>query len=252
MAATDLQPDITAPGLNILAAWSEASSPTGLFSDNRVVKYNVLSGTSMSCPHVAAAAALLKAAHPDWSSAAIRSALMTTSTQTNNVGTPITDAIENPATPFHYGSGHFQPAKAMDPGLVYDSNYTDYLLFLCNYNNTVKNVDPSFTCPTKFTSPSNLNYPTVTASFIKGEVLVYRTVTNVGAEGSVYNLSIETPVGYSVKISPTTLNFVRSGERKTFTITIKPENRVTEDDYAFGSYTWSDGIHSVRSPIVVR
>lgn len=72
------QPDITAPGLNILAAWSEASSPSKLASDNRVVKYNILSGTSMSCPHVAAAAALLKAIHPDWSSAAIRSALMTT------------------------------------------------------------------------------------------------------------------------------------------------------------------------------
>ncbi|KAE9461967.1 hypothetical protein C3L33_06124, partial [Rhododendron williamsianum] len=73
-----LKPDITAPGLNILAAWSEASSPTKLPEDDRVVKYNIDSGTSMSCPHVAAAAALIKAIHPDWSSAAIRSALMTT------------------------------------------------------------------------------------------------------------------------------------------------------------------------------
>lgn len=71
------QPDITAPGLNILAAWSEASSPTKMAEDHRVVKYNILSGTSMSCPHVAAASALLKAIHPSWSSAAIRSALIT-------------------------------------------------------------------------------------------------------------------------------------------------------------------------------
>ncbi|KAL2494644.1 subtilase family protein [Forsythia ovata] len=246
-----LKPDITAPGLNILAAWSEATSPTKLFADNRVVKYNVLSGTSMSCPHVAAAAALIKAAHPDWSSAAIRSALMTTSTQSNNIGTPITDANGNPATPFHYGSGHFQPAKAMDPGLVYDSNYTDYLLFLCSYNNTAKNVDPSFTCPREFLSPSNLNYPTVAASFINGEISVHRTVTNVGAGGSVYKLSIGTPIGYSVNISPTTLNFKHSGEMKSFNITIKPEIGVTIDDYAFGWYMWSDGTHTVRSPIVV-
>ncbi|KAA8515010.1 hypothetical protein F0562_018203 [Nyssa sinensis] len=68
-----LKPDISAPGLNILAAWSEASSPTSLSADHRVTKYNIVSGTSMSCPHVAAAAALLKAIHPDWSSAAIRS-----------------------------------------------------------------------------------------------------------------------------------------------------------------------------------
>ncbi|VFQ88469.1 unnamed protein product [Cuscuta campestris] len=73
-----LKPDITAPGLNILAAWSEKSSPTKLDIDHRVVKYNILSGTSMSCPHVSGAAALLKAIHPHWSSAAIRSALITT------------------------------------------------------------------------------------------------------------------------------------------------------------------------------
>ena len=73
-----MQPDITAPGLNILAAWSEASSPTKLDGDHRVEPYNIMSGTSMSCPHASAAAVLLKAAHPDWSSAAIRSAIMTT------------------------------------------------------------------------------------------------------------------------------------------------------------------------------
>lgn len=75
------QPDITAPGLNILAAWSEASSPTKLEADKRVVKYNILSGTSMSCPHIGGAAALLKAIHPRWSSAAIRSALITSGEQ---------------------------------------------------------------------------------------------------------------------------------------------------------------------------
>ncbi|MBA0811058.1 hypothetical protein Gohar_002993, partial [Gossypium harknessii] len=73
-----LKPDITAPGLNILAAWSEASSPSKLPEDKRSVKYNIYSGTSMSCPHVSGAAALLKAIHPDWSIAAIKSALMTT------------------------------------------------------------------------------------------------------------------------------------------------------------------------------
>lgn len=73
-----LQPDITAPGLNILAAWTEADPPTKLSMDHRVAQYNIESGTSMSCPHIAAAAALLKAIHPTWSSAAIKSALMTT------------------------------------------------------------------------------------------------------------------------------------------------------------------------------
>ncbi|XP_062180532.1 uncharacterized protein LOC133884935 [Phragmites australis] len=71
---------------NILAAWSEASSPTKLDGDGRVVKYNIVSGTSMSCPHVSATVVLLKAAHPSWSSAAIRSAIMTTATINNAEG----------------------------------------------------------------------------------------------------------------------------------------------------------------------
>ncbi|XWS12445.1 hypothetical protein CRYUN_Cryun37aG0089400 [Craigia yunnanensis] len=80
-----LKPDITAPGLDILAAWSEASSPTKFPEDHRSVKYNFLSGTSMSCPHVSGAAALLRAIHSDWSIAAIKSALMTTTWTTNNL-----------------------------------------------------------------------------------------------------------------------------------------------------------------------
>ncbi|PSS02971.1 Subtilisin-like protease [Actinidia chinensis var. chinensis] len=275
-----LKPDITAPGLNILAAWSEASSPTKLVDDHRVVKYNIDSGTSMSCPHVAAAAALIKAVHPDWSSAAIRSALMTTgacpllsilqkdigargfksgvaktvlgmnsSRTNNNGGAPITDAMGNPATPFHYGSGHFQPAKAIDPGLVYDATYNDYLLFLCTTG--ASKLDPSFQCPNQFSSPSNLNYPSLAITKLQGTVTVNRTVTNVGGSASMYNLTIVPPVGYSVEISPPVLQFGFLGEKKSFTITIKAEAERERDKYAFGWYMWSDGIHMLRSPIVV-
>jgi subtilisin family serine protease len=76
-----MQPDITAPGLNILAAWTPASSATGLPFDNRIVQYNLESGTSMSCPHAAGVATLLRAKYPNWSPAAIRSAIMTSGNQ---------------------------------------------------------------------------------------------------------------------------------------------------------------------------
>ena len=73
-----IQPDLTAPGVDILAAWSEATTVTGVEGDKRIVPYNIMSGTSMSCPHATAAAAYVKSFHPTWSPAAIKSALMTT------------------------------------------------------------------------------------------------------------------------------------------------------------------------------
>ncbi|XP_047312928.1 subtilisin-like protease SBT5.6, partial [Impatiens glandulifera] len=244
-----LKPDITAPGMNILAAWTEGISPTKLEGDHRIAKYNMLSGTSMSCPHVAAAAALLKAIHPDWSSAAIRSALMTTAGVVNNVGTAITDANEKQANPFQFGSGHFNPSKAVDPGLVYDATYTDYLIYLCS--NGYK-VDSTFTCPTNVSSSNNLNYPSLAVSNLIGPVTVVRTVTNVGNAVSVYNVTGRSPAGYSVVVSPTTLYFNRIGEKKSFNVTVTAAtNGRTGSGFSFGWYSWSDGIHFVRSPIVI-
>lgn len=73
-----MQPDIAAPGVDILAAWAESSSLSGVSGDNRVAKFNILQGTSMACPHASAAAAYVKSFHPTWSPAAIKSAIMTT------------------------------------------------------------------------------------------------------------------------------------------------------------------------------
>lgn len=78
----DMQPDLTAPGVNILAAWSPLAPPSIYEKDSRRVRFNVISGTSMSCPHASGAAAYVKATHPDWSPAAVKSALMTTGDDT--------------------------------------------------------------------------------------------------------------------------------------------------------------------------
>lgn len=72
------QPDLTAPGVDILAAWSPIATVSGVKGDNRVVQYNIISGTSMACPHATGAAAYIKSFHRSWSPAAIKSALMTT------------------------------------------------------------------------------------------------------------------------------------------------------------------------------
>ncbi|KAJ6416800.1 hypothetical protein OIU84_002640 [Salix udensis] len=216
-------PDVTAPGVNILAAWSGATAPSKLYEDKRLVKYNIISGTSMACPHVAAAAALLRAIHPEWSSAAIRSAIMTTAWMKNNVGGPIADHSGNAATPFQLGSGHFRPEMAADP------------------------VSPSI---------YNFNYPSVSLPRINGTVTITRTVTNVGASSSVYFFSARPPPGFAVKASPGVLFFNHVGQKKSFSITVKARedsmsNGRSKGEYAFGWYAWSDGHHYVRSPVAV-
>ncbi|KAL9397931.1 hypothetical protein Peur_006892 [Populus x canadensis] len=129
-----LKPDITAPGVNIIAAFSEAISPTDFDFDKRKSPFITESGTSMSCPHVAGAVGLLKTLHPDWSPAAIRSAIMTTARTRSNTMTPMVDGRDGlEATPFSYGSGHIRPNRAQDPGLVSDLSINDYLDFLASF-----------------------------------------------------------------------------------------------------------------------
>ncbi|KAH7575257.1 hypothetical protein JRO89_XS02G0071400 [Xanthoceras sorbifolium] len=97
--------------------------------------------TSMSCPHVAGIAALLKVHHHDWSSAAIRSAMMTTANMYDNANGIIIDMVtEIAGTPLDFGAGHVNPNKAMDPGLVYDIEVEDYINYFFNYKRLLTNV----------------------------------------------------------------------------------------------------------------
>ena len=172
----------------------------------------------------------------------------------NNIGKPITDSSGNPANPFQYGSGHFRPTKAADPGLVYDTTYTDYLLYLCNIG--VKSLDSSFNCPKVSPSSNNLNYPSLQISKLKRKVTITRTVTNVGSARSIYFSSVKSPVGFSVRVEPSILYFNHVGQKKSFCITVEARNpkaskKNDAEEYAFGWYTWNDGIHNVRSPMAV-
>ncbi|CAH8278174.1 unnamed protein product [Arabidopsis lyrata] len=255
--ANILKPDIIAPGLNILAAWSGADSASKDSRDRRVLGYNLDSGTSMSCPHVAGAIALLKSMHPSWSSAAIRSALMTTASMTNEDNEPIQDYDGSPANPFALGSGHFSPTKAASPGLVYDASYQSYLLYCCSVGLT--NLDPTFKCPSRIPPGYNLNYPSISIPYLTGTVAVTRTVTCVGRPGnstSVYVFNAQPPYGVIVKAEPNVLVFDRIGQKKRFNIIFTTQGygftgEARRDRYRFGWFSWTDGLHVVRSPISV-
>ena len=172
----------------------------------------------------------------------------------NNKGKLIADSSGNISNPFQYGSGHFRPAKAADPGLVYDTTHQDYLLYLCSYG--YKQVDPKFKCPKVLPPTYDLNYPSVAIPKLNGTISIKRTVTNVGAKNSVYFFSAKPPVGFSVKASPSVLFFDRVGQKRSFTIAVEARNfrgakKYYKDDYAFGWFTWADTSHYVRSPVAV-
>jgi len=252
---TILKPDVTAPGVSILAAYTEATSPTEEITDKRRIPFNIVSGTSMSCPHVAGIVGLVKTLHPDWSPAAIKSAIMTSASIQDNKKGAILDLSNNlPATPFAYGAGHVQPNLAADPGLIYDLTVNDYLNFLCSrgYNQSLIRIfsGEAYACPKSF-NLADLNYPTIAVpSLGKSPVTVTRTVTNVGSPNTTYEVNVTTPAGVSVSVNPTKLNFKAVGEKQTFKVTLTAKAK-SNKKFVFGALVWSDGKHFVRSPIAV-
>ncbi|XP_059623979.1 subtilisin-like protease SBT1.7 [Cornus florida] len=266
-----LKPDLLAPGVNILAGWSGAVGPTGLAVDTRRVGFNIISGTSMSCPHVSGLAALLKAAHPEWSAAAIRSALMTTAYTTYKTGQMIQDvATGKPSTPFDHGAGHVDPVSALNPGLVYDMDVSDYLYFLCALNYTESQINTlarnNFTCDSSKTySVNNLNYPSFAVSIQTahmgggggggsgGATVVkhVRTLTNVGSSPATYKVSIHSQSDSAkVSVEPDSLSFTELNEKKSYTVTFTAGSMPSNTN-SFGRIEWSDGKHIVGSPFAV-
>ncbi|TVU28912.1 hypothetical protein EJB05_20450, partial [Eragrostis curvula] len=258
-----LKPDVTAPGVDILAAWTGENSPTQLDSDKRRVEFNIISGTSMACPHVSGIAALLREVRPDWSPAAIKSALMTTAYNVDNTGDTIRDmSTGKDSTPFVRGAGHVDPNRAADPGLVYDVGADDYLSFLCALGYTQEQIalfttkdDPPVDCSTRKASVGDLNYPAFSAVFnsTTGEVKQHRVVRNVGNNvKAIYTASVTSPASVRVTVKPQKLQFSATQQKQEYVIAFAAQGvgSVTEK-YSFGSIVWSDGVHNVTSPIAI-
>ncbi|MGI5245936.1 S8 family serine peptidase [Dactylosporangium sp. CA-139066] len=235
-----IKPDITAPGVDIVAGVAPPGHHGNL--------YDAESGTSMSSPHIAGIAALLRARHPGWSPAAVKSALMTTASTTDNSGGPIQRGTGD-ATPLDYGSGHVRPALAFDPGLVYDASAPDWARYACGLGQMQLVSD---WCPIVGTSdPSDLNYPSIGIGSLPGTQTVTRSVTNVTDLPSVYAAAVTPPPGTTVEVSPPTIT-VPPGRTVSFKVTVRRTD-AAYGKYTFGALTWTDlRGHAVRSPIAVR
>ncbi|XP_060199858.1 CO(2)-response secreted protease-like [Lycium barbarum] len=254
-----LKPDITAPGVAILAAWPGNDTKEAVAGQEPPL-FNIISGTSMSCPHVSGIVAFVKAQNPSFSPSAIKSAIMTTAIQTNNLKAPITTNSGSAATPYDIGAGEASPSSALNPGLVYETNAADYLQFLCSigYDKTkiklISNTVPGdFSCPANSSSESvsQMNYPSIGVSNIKENETkkVTRTLTNVAEEEAAYTASIKASAGLEVQVIPNKLVFTSNSKKLSYEVSFKASSKLKED--LFGSITWTNGKYKVRSPFVV-
>ncbi|KAL0400532.1 UNVERIFIED_CONTAM: Subtilisin-like protease SBT3.9 [Sesamum latifolium] len=245
-----LEPDIAAPGVDILAAYiPNTLSPGG---------YTFNSGTSMATPHIAGIAALLKSLHPHWSPAAIKSALVTTAWTTDPYsGEPIFAKGQIPklADPFDYGGGLANPNAARTPGLVYDIGTQDYVNYFCamGYSETAISqlTGRPKSCKKSSNSVLELNLPSITVPNLKGSVTITKTVINVGDPNSKYEAFVVPPLGTIVKVNPKYLQFSPEVREMSFRVKITTLHKITTE-YYFGSLSWSDGKHEVKIPISVR
>ncbi|KAE8718124.1 subtilase family protein [Hibiscus syriacus] len=210
-----LKPDIIAPGVNVLAAFPP-TIPVQQFGNYELASdYALLSGTLFSTPHVAGVTVLLKAVHPEWSPAAIHSALMTTAYTIDNNGTTLTiQASKHPGTPLDYGAG---------------------------YNDTeMKTIlrQSQWKCSQEGT---DLNYPSFVAMFSASSSNVKnftRIVTKVGDEQSVYQAIVETTHGMTIREEPTTLTFTNKYQKQKYAVSIQMDGKAPP--VAYGYLKWDD------------
>jgi subtilisin family serine protease len=203
------KPDITAPGVQILAGAAPIHLPDPALGPEGEL-FQAIAGTSMSSPHIAGSGALIKALHPNWTPGQIKSALMTTA-QTAGLykedGTTHFDA-------FDAGSGRVNLDVAGDPGLTFDVAGNDYLHF----------EDELF----------RANYPSVYHPAMPGIVTLSRVARSVLGSKSEWNITTSGASGVTITV-PSTLT-VLPGADKSFTIKIDA-SKVPIGETRFSSIT---------------
>ncbi len=223
-----LKPDIAAPGVDILAA---VAPPFHFGRD-----YDLISGTSMASPHIAGIAALMKALRPTWTPSEIKSALMTTTT----------DTVSSAGDPFAQGSGFVQPNAAADPGLVYPTTPNEYRGFMRTLG---VNFAPPFDTVAPVTA-SNLNQASISVGKMAGTETVTRRVKNVDDTTATYTATVSGLGGVDAVVSPASFTLA-PGAEQTFTVEFTHDGAPL-GEWAIGSLTWTGGGHTVRSTIAVE
>jgi len=188
-----LRPDVSAPGVNVLAAYTPDTYAASQGWEPRS-PFLVGSGTSMASPQVAGAGALLTQLHPAWTPAQMRSALMTTARAA-------TDG-EKPASPLAAGAGRIDPTAAAEPGLVIAPSTADYRAFA-----------------DKTLAGRDLNMPSIRIGMLMGQASVTRTVTSVASTRASWTATVVNPRWFALeaRVSPQRFT-VGPGQSQALTI----------------------------------
>jgi Subtilase family/Fibronectin type-III domain/PA domain len=220
-----LKPDVTAPGLHILAGHTPVpASPAGGPPGNL---FQAIAGTSMSSPHAAGSAALVAALHPDWSPGQIKSALETTA---KTAGVTKSDGV-TAADPFDVGGGRVDLTKAGDPGLTFDETAANYAAGAAV---PLQRID--------------LNTPSVNAPTMPGVISTTRTFTNVTNRMAVYRTSAQSSPGTSISVSPKTIP-LKAGAQATIDITISAPAAPQGQYFGRIDLEQLNGPHAVHLPV---
>nr|POE80112.1 cucumisin [Quercus suber] len=224
--------DLTAPGVNILAAWSPLSPASVYKEDTRSTKYCIDSGTSMACLHASGVAAYVKATHPSCICHGPNKAC-----RCKRICLWI--CLLN-------------PTKAVDPGLVFDASVSYYIDFLCKqgYNTSTLRLvtgEQSVCKSTKAGRGWDLNYPSLSLAIEDGQKIsgiFTRTVKNVGSPNSTYHAKIDKPDSLNITVEPSVLSFSAVGDKKTFIVNFKGKH-ITQVPIVSGSISWIDGVQAI-------
>src|SRR4051794_2811963 len=222
-----LKPDIAAPGNDVVAA---VAPP---FNHGR--SFDFLSGTSMASPHIAGIGALVMALHPTWTPSMIKSAIMTSAT----------DTVSSADDPFAQGAGFVNPNGAGAPGLVYPTTATEYRRYMVGLG--VHFAPPNDTLTA--ISGTEINQASIAAGAVPGVTTVTRTVQNVGSSSASYQVSYNQP-GFDVHVTPNSFTLA-PGASQTFTVQYSRTD-AEFDTWSKGSLTWTGAGHQVRIPVALR
>jgi len=220
------KPDVTAPGVQILAGETPLGVEQGVGGMGPQGElFQAIQGTSMSSPHVAGAAALLKDLHPDWTPGQIKSALMTTA----KVSKVYKEDAVTPADAYDYGSGRIELRKAGDPGITFDETGANYRALE--------------------TELWHANYPSVYHPNMPGRITLQRTARDVTGADNTWSLWTSKDQTDWRIIVPSTL-FVPADGEATFDITIDA-GRVPLGEVRFGMIKLTDGTRVLHMPVTI-